>query len=59
MSLVPVLHEIVAPETAGEATSVQKWVRSSLRRLSERLHEAGHAVSPPAVGRLLKKLGHI
>ena len=36
--------------------STQKWVRSSLRTLSERLKEAGHALSPPTVGRLLRKL---
>ena len=31
-----------------------KWVRSSLRSLSERLGQAGHAVSAPTVSRLLK-----
>lgn len=36
--------------------SAQKWVRSSLRHLSARLGVAGHAVSPPTVGRLLRKL---
>src|SRR5256885_1846449 len=36
--------------------STQKWVRSSLRTLSERLKEAGHALSPPTVSRLLRKL---
>ena len=34
--------------------SEQKWVRSSLRQLSRRLTEAGHRISPPTVGRLLK-----
>lgn len=38
--------------------SEQKWVRSSLRHLSRRLEEAGHAASPPTVGRLLRKLGY-
>jgi hypothetical protein len=38
--------------------STQKWVRSSLRTLSERLKEAGHALSPPTVGRLLRKLDY-
>ncbi len=38
--------------------SAQKWVRSSLRRLSQRLEEAGHPASPPTVGRLLRKLGY-
>ena len=46
---------MVAPETAGDPTSNQKWVRSSLRQLSRRLGEAEHPASPPTVGRLLKK----
>ena len=48
----------MAPETAGDPTSAQKWVRSSLRTLSGRLREAGHTASPPTVGRLLKTLGY-
>jgi len=48
----------VAPETAGDPMSDQKWVRSSLRTLSARLREAGHAVSPPTVGRLLTALDY-
>lgn len=36
--------------------SAQKWVRSSLRSLSQRLTALGHAASPPTVGRLLVKL---
>lgn len=38
--------------------SAQKWVRSSLRSVSARLQAAGHAVSPPTVGRLLKQLDY-
>lgn len=49
---------MVEPETAGDPTSEQKWVRSSLRQLSARLTEVGHAVSPPTVGRLLKGLDY-
>jgi hypothetical protein len=45
---------LVEPETAGDPQSAQKWVRSSLRQLSRRLGEAGHAASPPTVGRLLR-----
>jgi Rhodopirellula transposase DDE domain len=52
------LQELVAPETAGDPLSEQKWVRSSLRTLSARLCDAGHAVSAPTVGRLLKGLGY-
>jgi hypothetical protein len=49
---------MVTPETAGDPTGGQKWVRSSLRKLSRRLSDAGHKISPPTVGRLLKKLGY-
>jgi Rhodopirellula transposase DDE domain len=45
----------VAPETAGDPMTEQKWVRSSLRRLSQRLGMRGHTASPPTVRRLLKK----
>jgi Rhodopirellula transposase DDE domain len=38
--------------------STQKWVRSSLRTLSRRLASSGHAISPPTVGRLLRKLDY-
>ncbi len=34
----------------------QKWVRSSLRHLRERLAATGHPVSRPTVGRLLRRL---
>jgi Rhodopirellula transposase DDE domain len=49
---------LVLPETAGDPMSEQKWVRSSLRHLSERLGQVGHLISPPAVARLLRKLGY-
>ena len=49
---------MVAPETAGDPMRAQRWIRSSLRTLSGRLGAAGHAVSPPTVGRLLRKLGY-
>ncbi len=38
--------------------SEKKWVRSSLRQLSQRLSDLGHSVSPPTVGRLLRQLGY-
>ena len=38
--------------------STQKWVRSSLRTLSERLKQVGHELSPPTIGRLLRKLDY-
>jgi hypothetical protein len=45
----------VAPETAGDPMSAQKWLRSSLRRVSQRLRARGHQASPSTVARLLKK----
>jgi hypothetical protein len=38
--------------------TAQKWVRSSLRTLSVKLEAAGHAVSVPALARLLRKLDY-
>jgi hypothetical protein len=49
---------LVTPETAGDPMTTQKWVRSSLRTLSTKLEAAGHAISPPTVGRLLRKLDY-
>lgn len=53
-----VLQDLVAPETAGDPMSEQKWVRSSLRQLSTRLRAAGHPASPPTIARLLDDLGY-
>lgn len=46
---------MVEPETAGDPMGEQKWLRSSLRSLSERLSRVGHRASAPTVGRLLKQ----
>lgn len=52
------LHDLVAPQTAGDAMGEQRWVRSSLRHLSAHLAEAGHPISPPTVGRLLRDMDY-
>lgn len=49
---------LVAPETAGDPMSEQKWLRSSLRHLSTTLSEQGHPVSHTTVGRLLEDLDY-
>ena len=36
--------------------NAEKWVRSSLQHLSEKLKNQGHAACPKTVGRLLKDL---
>jgi transposase len=58
-NLVPALERILNNENeiAGDPMSEQKWVRSTLRRLSERLKTEGHQASIPTVRRLLKDMG--
>jgi Rhodopirellula transposase DDE domain len=52
------LQKLIESETAGDPMGEQKWVRSSLRSLSQRLKDIGHGISPPTVGRLLRQLGY-
>ena len=56
--ILSVLEELVAPETAGDPMTAQKWVRSSLRTLGAKLEAAGHGVSLPTLARLLRKLDY-
>jgi hypothetical protein len=58
LSILAAVQELVEPETAGDPMTGQKWVRSSLRSVSDRLTKVGYAVSPPTVGRLLTHLGY-
>jgi hypothetical protein len=46
------------PEVGGDPMKLQKWVRTSLRGVSELLEERGHALDPMTVRRLLLKLGY-
>ncbi len=50
-AIVTVLQELVEPVAIGDPVSEQKWVRASLRDLSQQLGEAGHPASPPTVRR--------
>lgn len=52
------MQEIIAPETAGNPMSEQKWARSSLRHLSDSLTAQGHPACPMTVRRLLAKLDY-
>jgi hypothetical protein len=45
---------LVEPETGGDPMSADKFVRASLRSLSDALHRLGHPASPPTVARLLR-----
>lgn len=49
------LRSLAEAETGGDPMGEQKWVRRSLRQLSEELSNQGHEVSPTTVSRLLKK----
>lgn len=49
---------MTAPETAGSPMGAEKWIRSSLRHLSEKLKAQGHGVCPKTVSRLLKGLDY-
>lgn len=51
------LEQLLADEVAGDPMTEQKWVRSSTRRLRDRLREKGHRIGHNTVHRLLKKMG--
>ena len=50
-----VLTALVEPETAGDPMTEKKWLRSSLRSLSQHLKAKGHPACANTVRRLLKK----
>ena len=56
-SILVALEKLLEDEVAGDPMSEQKWVRNSLRHLSERLAAGGHQASHNVVARLLKKMG--
>jgi hypothetical protein len=57
-ALEPALERLLSDEIAGDPMSDQKWVRSSLRRLSNALEEEGHHACTHTVARLLRKRGY-
>jgi Rhodopirellula transposase DDE domain len=56
-TIVTALEQMLKDEVAGDPMTEQKWIRSSLQRLSERLADEGHQASSGVVARLLKKMG--
>jgi hypothetical protein len=56
-TIVTALEQMLKDEVAGDPMTEQKWIRSSLRRLSERLADEGHEASSSTVARLLKTMG--
>jgi hypothetical protein len=56
-TIMAVLEEMVGDEVAGDPEGEQKWVRSSVAKLTKRLREKGFSVSATAVWALLKRMG--
>lgn len=55
--LLSILESLVENDVAGDPMSEQKWIRNSLGKLSQRLEEQGHPVSPGVISRLLTEGG--
>lgn len=55
--LVPTLEALIEPREVGDPVSPLRWTTASLRDLARELTAAGHPVSAPAVGRLLRSMG--
>jgi transposase len=51
------LLALVEPDERGDPESPLRWTTKSLRHLAEELARQGHRISPPTVGRLLRKSG--
>jgi hypothetical protein len=51
------LQEMLSDEVAGSPEDEQRWVRSSVAKLAERLRERGFPVGHNAVWALLKRMG--
>ena len=56
-TVVTALERMLTDEVAGDPMTDQKWIRSSLSRLSKRLGDEGHQASTGTVARLLRKMG--
>jgi Rhodopirellula transposase DDE domain len=52
------LVELVAPHTAGDPMSAQKWLKCRLSDICQKLKAQGHAVSTPVISRLLRAQGY-
>jgi hypothetical protein len=55
--LVPALLALVEPDIRGDPMSPLRWTTKSTRTLAGELTRAGHRISAPAVGALLREHG--
>jgi hypothetical protein len=56
-AILATLQQLVENDVAGDPLGEVKWVRTTLRGVSEQLKQRGHRASPTTVARLLRKLG--
>jgi hypothetical protein len=56
-ALTAALEEMLSDEVAGSPEGEHKWVRSSARKLAQRLKDRGFSVGHGTVCRLLKRMG--
>jgi hypothetical protein len=56
-ALTAALEKMLCDEVAGDPEGEQKWVRSSVRKLTKRLKERGFLVGNNGVWALLKRMG--
>jgi hypothetical protein len=55
--LGPALEALIEPREVGDPVSPLRWTTASLRDLARELTAAGHPISAPAVGTLLRSMG--
>lgn len=57
-AILPALERMLADEIAGDPMTNQRWVRSSLRRLSAQLRQQGYLACVHVVARMLRNMGY-
>jgi hypothetical protein len=56
--LIKDLESLVEPATRGDPMRALRWTSKSLRTLAEQLHDKGHTICHPVVGKLLRQSGY-
>jgi hypothetical protein len=57
-AIIPALERLLADDIAGDPMGEKRWVRCSVRRLSEQLTSEGHPVAFSTVAQLLRRMGY-
>jgi len=56
--VIAAIRSVLAPDTAGDPMTEQKWTHRTTEKISEHLKQLGIGASPRTVARLLKKIGY-